>query len=129
MKKNGITNNKTRNSQKIWKLHKASNLQNSPYATFTTSMCSIPPRQCCQPPNTGPPFMHVSICSTLQYKLPQKNENNYKELRVFISILANLFPINLNINCYYAIRIIESIIFFFTGSTAPLGPGLCFSVS
>jgi hypothetical protein len=33
----------------------------------------------------------------LKYQLPQKSENNYNEL--FISILAYLFPINLNINC------------------------------
>jgi hypothetical protein len=51
--------------------------------------------------------MPASVCSTLQYRLPQKNENNYNEL--FISILAQLFPINLNINCYYAIKTIETI--------------------
>jgi hypothetical protein len=73
---------------------------------FATSMCSIPPRQCCQPPNVGPPFMPASIRSTLQYKLPQMNENDYNEL--FISILAHLFPINLNIY-YCAIKIIETI--------------------
>jgi hypothetical protein len=37
------------------------------------------------------------------YKLPQKNENDYNEL--FISILAHMFPINLNTDCYYAIKI------------------------
>jgi hypothetical protein len=51
--------------------------------------------------------MPAPVRSTLQYKLPQKNENDYNEL--FISILAHLFPINLNINCYYAIKIIETI--------------------
>jgi hypothetical protein len=51
--------------------------------------------------------MPASICTILQYKLPQKNENNYSEL--FISILVHLFPINLNINCYYAIKITETI--------------------
>jgi hypothetical protein len=40
-------------------------------------------------------------------KLPQKNKNDYNEL--FISILAHIFPINFNINCYYAIKIIETI--------------------
>jgi hypothetical protein len=51
--------------------------------------------------------MPVSIRSTLRYKLVQKNDNNYKEL--FISILAHSFPINLNVNLYYAINIIETI--------------------
>jgi hypothetical protein len=50
--------------------------------------------------------MPASIRSTLQYKLPQKNENDYNEL--FISVLAHLFLINLNIN-YYDIKIIETI--------------------
>jgi hypothetical protein len=49
--------------------------------------------------------MPASICSTLLHKLPKKNENDYNKL--FISILANLIPINLNIN-YYA-KIIETI--------------------
>jgi hypothetical protein len=64
--------------------------------TFTASMYSIPQRQCCQPPNAGPPFMPTSIRSTLQHELPEKIENNYNEL--FTSVLAHLFPINLNIN-------------------------------
>jgi hypothetical protein len=51
--------------------------------------------------------MSTSIPSTLQYKFPQKNENDKNE--VFISILAHMFPINLNINCYYAIKNIETI--------------------
>jgi hypothetical protein len=51
--------------------------------------------------------MLTPIRSTLWYKIPQKNENDYKEL--FISNLANLFHINLNINYYYAIKIIETI--------------------
>jgi hypothetical protein len=51
--------------------------------------------------------MPSSICSTLQYKLLEKNENDYNEL--FISILVHLFPVNLDINCYYAIKIIEMI--------------------
>jgi hypothetical protein len=54
-----------------------------------------------------PPFMPASIHSTLQYKLPQKNENDYNEL--FISMLAHLFPISLNINCYYVIKVIQMI--------------------
>jgi hypothetical protein len=64
--------------------------------TFTASICSIPSRQCCQPANAGPPFTLASIRSTSQHELPQKNEHDYTEL--FISILAHLFPINLNIN-------------------------------
>jgi hypothetical protein len=51
--------------------------------------------------------MSASIHCTPQYKLPQENENDYNEL--FISILAHVFPINLNINCYYVIKIIEMI--------------------
>jgi hypothetical protein len=51
--------------------------------------------------------MPTSIHSTLQYKLPQKNENDYNEL--FISILTHLLPINLNINCHYAVKTIEMI--------------------
>jgi hypothetical protein len=43
--------------------------------------------------------MPASIRSTFQ--------NGYNQL--FISILAYLFPINLNINCYYAIKVIETI--------------------
>jgi hypothetical protein len=85
------------------KLHNVSDLQNPPYATFEMSMCSIPPPQCCQPP----PFMPASIRPTLQYMLLQKNENDYSEL--FIPVLAHLLPINLNINCYYGIKIIETI--------------------
>jgi hypothetical protein len=50
-------------------LHNSSNLRNPHYAKFTTSMCSIPPQQCCQLPNAGPLFMPVSICFTIQYKL------------------------------------------------------------
>jgi hypothetical protein len=46
--------------------------------------------QSCLPPFAPPSNM---------YKLPQKNENDYSEL--YISILMHLFPINLNINCYY----------------------------
>jgi hypothetical protein len=68
---------------------------------------NISGQQCCQPPKTGPPFMPVSVHSTLQYNLPEKNENDYYEL--YISILAHLFPIDLNINCYHAIKIIEMI--------------------
>jgi hypothetical protein len=49
--------------------------------------------------------MLVSIHCTLQYKLPQKKENYYNEL--FISILVHFFPIHLNINCYYDIKVIE----------------------
>jgi hypothetical protein len=86
----------------IWKLHNASDLQNPPYAVFTTSICSIPLQQCCKPPYASPPVTHA----TLQYKLPQKNENNYNEL--FISILEHLFLINLNINCDYTVKIIET---------------------
>jgi hypothetical protein len=51
--------------------------------------------------------MPASIRCTLIYKLPWKNENDCSEL--FISILAHLFPINLNINCYYGIMIIEMV--------------------
>jgi hypothetical protein len=51
--------------------------------------------------------MPVPIRCTCQYKLPQKNENDYNEL--FISILAHLYPINLNINSYYVIKIIQMI--------------------
>jgi hypothetical protein len=51
--------------------------------------------------------MRVSIRSTIQYKLPQQEENDNNEL--FISILAHLFPSNLHINCYYAIKIIKTI--------------------
>jgi hypothetical protein len=51
--------------------------------------------------------MPASICSTLQCKLPQKNEKNYNEL--FISIFAHLFPINLNNHCPYALTIIETL--------------------
>jgi hypothetical protein len=51
--------------------------------------------------------MPASMRSTLQYKLPQKNDNDYNKL--FISILAHLFLINLNMNCYYGIKIIETI--------------------
>jgi hypothetical protein len=47
------------------------------------------------------PFIPACICPTLQYKLPQKNENYYNKL--FILILAHLFSVNLNINCCYAI--------------------------
>jgi hypothetical protein len=36
-----------------------------------------------------------------------QNENDYNE--IFISILAHESPINLNINCYYAIKITETI--------------------
>jgi hypothetical protein len=64
--------------------------------TFTASMCSIPPRQCCQSPNAGPPFMPASIRSTVQHELPQNNENDYNDL--FTSTLAHLFLNNLNIN-------------------------------
>jgi hypothetical protein len=35
------------------------------------------------------------------------NEKDYNEL--FISVLALLLPINLNINSYYAVKIIEMI--------------------
>jgi hypothetical protein len=49
--------------------------------------------------------MPASICSTLPYEILQKNENDYSA--VFISILVHLFPINLNINFYYAVKIIE----------------------
>jgi hypothetical protein len=49
----------------------------------------------------------ASIRSTLQYKLLQKNENDYNAL--FILILAHLFPIDLNINYYYAIKNTETI--------------------
>jgi hypothetical protein len=58
-------------------------------------------------PNGGPPFMPASICCILPYKLLQKNENDHSAL--FISVLAHLFPVNLNSNCYYAIKIIEVI--------------------
>jgi hypothetical protein len=75
-----IIDNLTRKLQEKIELHNACNLQNPPYAMFTISMCSIPPWQCCQSPNVGPPFMPASIYSTLQYKLPQKNENDYNEL-------------------------------------------------
>jgi hypothetical protein len=51
--------------------------------------------------------MPSCIRSTLQYKLPQKNVNDYSER--FISNLEHLFPINLNINCCCAIKIIETI--------------------
>jgi hypothetical protein len=74
-------------------------------------MCHIPLQQCCQPPNVSPPIIAASIRSTLEYKLPQKNENDNNEL--FISILAHLFPINWNINCYHAIKIIETIKYWF----------------
>jgi hypothetical protein len=52
-------------------------------------------------------FMPASIRSTLQYTFLQKNENDYNEL--FTSILAHLFPINLNINYCYAIEVSEMI--------------------
>jgi hypothetical protein len=63
------------------------------YAMFTTNIlaCSSPPRQCCQPPNAGPPFMPTSIPSTHQFKLQQKNENDYDEL--YISILARFLQL------------------------------------
>jgi hypothetical protein len=51
--------------------------------------------------------MPASIHCTIQYKLPQKNENEYNEL--FISIFGHLFLNNLNINCCYGIKIIEMI--------------------
>jgi hypothetical protein len=51
--------------------------------------------------------MPGSIRSTLQYSLPQKNKKDYNEL--FISIWAHLFPINVNIHCYYAIKITEKL--------------------
>jgi hypothetical protein len=51
--------------------------------------------------------MSASIRCTLQYNLPQKNENEYDGL--FISILAHLFPVNLTIQCYYAIKITEAL--------------------
>jgi hypothetical protein len=71
---------------------------------FETSMCSIPKQQGCHLPNANPPFMPASICTTLQYMLRQKNENDYSEL--FVSVLAHLLPIDLNINCNYSIKII-----------------------
>jgi hypothetical protein len=49
--------------------------------------------------------MSDPIHCNLQYKLPQKNGNEYNEL--FISVLAQFFPINLSIHCYYAIKTIE----------------------
>jgi hypothetical protein len=39
--------------------------------------------------------------------LPQKNENDYNKL--FILTLAYLFPVNLNIYFYYAVKTIEMI--------------------
>jgi hypothetical protein len=84
-----------------------SNLQNPPYAMCTTSMCLILLQQCCQPSNASPWVVPASIHSAHQYKLPQRKESDYSEL--FISALAHLFPINLNINCCYAIKIIETI--------------------
>jgi hypothetical protein len=69
-------------------------------------MCGIPPRQCCQSPNGCHPIIAVSIHFTLEYKIPQKNENGYIEM--FISILARLFPINLGI-IFYSVTIIETI--------------------
>jgi hypothetical protein len=81
--------------------YNASNLQNPPYATFKISMCSTPLGQRCQKTNVGPPFM------------PASNTSYYKRVKTttmkIYSILAHLFPINLNINCYYAIKIIETI--------------------
>jgi hypothetical protein len=52
----------------------------------------------------------VFLCDSVvnhQYKLPQKNENDYSEL--FISIFVHLCPINLYINCYCADKSIETI--------------------
>jgi hypothetical protein len=51
--------------------------------------------------------MLTSIRCTLLYKLPWKNENDCNEL--FISLLAYLFVINLNINCSYIIKIIKMV--------------------
>jgi hypothetical protein len=65
-------------------------------------------RQCYQPPNAGPSLMPDSIRSTLRNKLPPKrNKNDYNEQ--FISIFAHLFPINLNIICYYTIKFIKTL--------------------
>jgi hypothetical protein len=71
-------------------------------------MCFLHLRLFCQPQNAGPSLMPPSIRSTLQYKLPQKNENDYNELQ-FISILAHLSRNNLKFHCYHAIKIIENI--------------------
>jgi hypothetical protein len=78
------------------------------HTAFTTSVCFILLRLFCQPQNAGPSLMPHSIRSTLQYKLPQKNENEYIELQ-FISILAQSSRNNLNFHCYHAIKIIENI--------------------
>jgi hypothetical protein len=45
---------------------------------------------------------------------PPSNTSSHNRIKTttknyFISILAHLFPINLNINCYYYIKIIETI--------------------
>jgi hypothetical protein len=65
-----------------------------------STLCSVYNKHVTVLPTTKyqPTFMPASISSTLQYTLLQKNENNYNEL--FISILVQLFPVNLNINCY-----------------------------
>jgi hypothetical protein len=81
------------------------NLQNPSYATFATSICSILPWQFYQPPNAGPPLMPASIRSTLQRKLPQRNENDYSEL--FISILAHLFPVNFTLIVIMLLRLLK----------------------
>jgi hypothetical protein len=47
------------------------------------------------------------VLSTLENKLPQEKEKDYSAL--FISMMAHLILINLNINCHYAIKISEAI--------------------
>jgi hypothetical protein len=65
----------------MWKLHSASNMQNSPYAT-TKSDPNMP--------------ASIRFIHQYSYKLPPENENDYNEL--FVLALTHLFPMNLNIN-------------------------------
>jgi hypothetical protein len=55
------------------------------------------------------PIHAYLLSSTLQYKVTQKTGNDYNELLMCILISVHLFPINLNINCYYAMKFIEMI--------------------